>query len=191
MIERMPGDSWQAFANLRLYYSFMYAHPGKKLLFMGGEFAQQREWNHDASLDWHLLAEPAHAGVQNLVRDLNHFYRATAALYEIDFAAEGFDWIDCSDSVQGVIAFVRRGLNPNAILIAICNMTPVIRRDYRIGVPRAGRYLERINSDASVYGGSGVGNLGEVHSENIATHGLEYSLNLVLPPLATLILTLE
>jgi 1,4-alpha-glucan branching enzyme len=191
MIERMPGDHWQSFANLRLYYTFMYAHPGKKLLFMGCEFAQRREWNHDISLDWHLLAEPAHAGVQQLVKDLNHFYRDCQALYEIDFSAEGFEWIDHSDSEQGVIAFIRRGLNREQLIIAVCNMTPVIRENYRIGVPRAGCYQEKINSDASLYGGSGVGNLDRVQSEPISTHGRTHSLNLILPPLATLILTVE
>ncbi len=191
MIRRMPGDDWQAFANLRLYYAFMYAHPGKKLLFMGGEFAQRREWNHDNSLDWHLLDQAAHAGVQQLVRDLNHLYRETAALHEVDFDSAGFEWIDCSDNQQGVIAFIRRGSDPQDMLVAVCNMTPVIRSDYRIGVPAAGRYRERLNSDASVYGGSGVGNLGEVTADAIAKHGREYSLKLVLPPLATLLLTHE
>ncbi len=191
MIRRMPGDDWQAFANLRLYYAFMYAHPGKKLLFMGGEFAQRREWNHDNSLDWHLLDQAAHAGVQQLVRDLNYLYRETAALHEVDFDSAGFEWIDCSDNQQGVIAFIRRGSDPQDMLVAVCNMTPVIRSDYRIGVPAAGRYRERLNSDASVYGGSGVGNLGEVTADAIAKHGREYSLKLVLPPLATLLLTHE
>ena len=191
LIARMPGDEWQAFSNLRLYYAFMYAHPGKKLLFMGGEFAQRREWNHDMSLDWHLLDQPKHAGIQCLVRDLNHLYRDTAALYQRDFSAEGFEWIDCSDNVQSVIAFLRRGSNPAELVVVVCNMTPVIRSGYRIGVPVAGRYRERINSDASVYGGSGVGNLGEVSSDAIAVHGRDHSLSLTLPPLATLILTLE
>jgi 1,4-alpha-glucan branching enzyme len=191
LITRMPGDEWQAFSNLRLYYAFMYAHPGKKLLFMGGEFAQRREWNHDISLDWHLLEQPAHAGIQRLVRDLNHFYRDTAALYQRDFSADGFEWIDCSDNVQSVIAFIRRGADTSEIVVTVCNMTPVIRSSYRIGVPAAGRYRERINSDASVYGGSGVGNLGEVNSDEIAAHGRNHSLCLTLPPLATLIFILE
>lgn len=191
MIQRMPGDEWQAFSNLRLYFSFMYAYPGKKLLFMGGEFAQRREWDHDSSLDWHLLEQPAHAGIQQLVRDLNHFYRDTPALYQVDFSAEGFEWIDCSDKDQGVIAFIRRGSSPAEIVVAICNLTPVIRHNYRIGVPLAGCYRERINSDASVYGGSGVGNLGEVNSDEIAAHGRDHSLSLTLPPLATLILSFD
>jgi 1,4-alpha-glucan branching enzyme len=191
MIARMPGDDWQAFANLRLYYSFMYAHPGKKLLFMGGEFAQRREWNHNASLDWQLLEHPAHAGISLLIRDLNRFYRDSAALYEKDTSAAGFEWIDCSDNQQCVIAFLRRASNPQNIVVAVCNMTPVIRYDYRIGVPLGGRYHERINSDAEAYGGSGTGNLGVVQADEIAAHGRAHSLNLVLPPLATLILSNE
>jgi 1,4-alpha-glucan branching enzyme len=191
MITRMPGDNWQSFANLRLYYAFMYAHPGKKLLFMGGEFAQRREWNHDSSLDWHLLDLPAHVGVQQLVRDLNHFYQHTPALYQLDCSPEGFAWIDCSDNEQGVIAFLRRGNDSSKLLVTVCNMTPVVRHDYRIGVPIAGCYRERLNSDASIYGGSGVGNFGEVHSDPVSVHGHDNSLNLVLPPLSTLILTIE
>ena len=191
MIQRMPGDDWQSFANLRLYYTFMYAHPGKKLLFMGGEFAQRREWNHNISLDWDLLDAPAHAGVQQLLRDLNHIYKGIPALYERDCSADGFDWIDCSDSDQGVIAFVRRGYDRSKLLVTVCNMTPVVRQNYRIGVPVAGCYRERLNSDAEIYGGSGVGNRGEAHSDQINTHGHDNSLNLVLPPLSTLILTLE
>jgi len=190
MIERMPGDNWQAFANLRLYYAFMYCHPGKKLLFMGGEFAQRREWNHNSSLDWHLLKAPAHAGVQKLVQDLNAFYRNTPALYEKDCNADGFDWIDCSDNEQSVIAFVRRGREASRLVITVCNLTPVIRQDYRIGVPMSGRYQECLNTDAHFYGGSGVGNYGAVHSDPISTHGHQDSLKLVLPPLSALIMTL-
>ena len=191
MIRRMPGDRWQTFANLRLYYSFMYAHPGKKLLFMGCEFAQVREWNHNQSLDWHLLEQADHAGVQQLLRDLNHVYRDTPALHQLDADSEGFEWIDCSDSEQSVIAFARHGSDSLQLAIAVCNMTPVVRSHYRIGVPQAGRYLERINSDAGVYGGSGVGNLGAVASAAIPLHGHPQSLSLELPPLTTLILTLE
>jgi 1,4-alpha-glucan branching enzyme len=191
MIRRMPGDRWQAFANLRLYYTFMYAHPGKKLLFMGDEFAQVREWNHDQSLDWHLLAQDDHAGLQQLLRDLNHLYRDTPALYQLDFSGAGFEWIDCSDNEQSVIAFLRHGKEPAPLVVVVCNMTPVIRSNYRVGVPAPGRDLERINSDAGCYGGSGVGNLGAVDAEPIAAHGRRQSLNLLLPPLATLIFTLE
>ena len=191
MIERMPGDDWQSFANLRLYYAFMYTHPGKKLLFMGSEFAQRREWNHNISLDWHLLDSPSHAGIQQLVRDLNHFYRSTPALYEKDCNGEGFDWIDCSDSEQSVIAYLRRGQDSSKLVVTICNMTPVVRRDYRIGVPAAGCYSERLNTDADCYGGSDAGNYGEVHSDPISTHGQQNSLKLMLPPLSALILTLD
>ena len=191
LITRMPGDDWQAFANLRLYYGFMFTHPGKKLLFMGCEFAQRREWNHNGSLDWHLLESPAHAGIQHLLRDLNGFYRNTAELYQQDCSSDGFDWIDCSDAEQGVIAFIRRGYDGSKLLVSVCNVVPVIRHDYRIGVPLAGCYLERLNTDATTYGGSGVGNLGKVNSDPIASHGHENSLNLILPPLTTLIFTLN
>jgi len=191
MIERMPGNSWQSFANLRLYYTFMYGHPGKKLLFMGGEFAQQREWSHSTSLDWHLLDLPMHAGIQQLVKDLNRLYQATPALYEIDFDSGGFEWIDCNDNRQGVISFLRRGKNPAVFVVVVCNMTPVMRSDYCIGVPAPGQYLERLNSDASTYGGSGVGNLGTVVSEQVGIHGREHSISLNLPPLAALILQLD
>jgi len=191
MIERMPGNSWQSFANLRLYYTFMYGHPGKKLLFMGGEFAQQREWSHSTSLDWHLLDLPLHAGIQQLVKDLNRLYQATPALYEIDFDSGGFEWIDCNDNRQGVISFLRRGKNPAVFVVVVCNMTPVMRSDYCIGVPAPGQYLERLNSDASTYGGSGVGNLGTVVSEQVGIHGREHSISLNLPPLAALILQLD
>ena len=165
--------------------------PGKKLLFMGGEFAQVREWNHNQSLDWHLLDDADHRGVQQLIRDLNRFYRETPALYQADVDSSGFEWIDCNDVEQGVIAFLRRGNHADELAVAVCNLTPVVRRDYRIGVPFAGRYVERINSDAGDYGGSGLGNLGAVDSAPIAAHGREHSLQLLLPPLATLILSFE
>ena len=147
--------------------------------------------NHNQSLDWHLLEQSDHQGVQRLLRDLNHFYRDTPALYEADVDSNGFEWIDCKDVEQGVIAFLRRGNTASQLAIAVCNLTPVVRRDYRIGVPLAGRYRERINSDATDYGGSGLGNLGAVDSAPVAAHGREYSLELVLPPLATLIFTFE
>jgi 1,4-alpha-glucan branching enzyme len=188
LLGRMPGGDWQAFANLRLYYTFMYGHPGKKLLFMGGEFGQQREWNHSISLDWNLLDSPLNAGVQQLVKDLNRLYQTTPALYEKDFDAGGFEWIDCSDNQQGVISFLRRGNNPKEIIVVVCNMTPMVRHHYRIGVPVSGQYRERLNSDARTYGGSGVGNLGTVVAEQTGAHGHENSINLSLPPLAALIL---
>ncbi len=191
MIERMPGDDWQSFANLRLYYAFMYTHPGKKLLFMGGEFAQRREWNHNSSLDWHLLDNPAHIGILALVRDLNYFYRDSPALYQNDCTEAGFEWIDCSDNEQSIIAYLRRGQDSSNPVVTICNMTPVVRHDYRIGVPIDGCYLEGLNTDADYYGGSGTGNFGEINSDPISSHGHENSLNLTLPPLSALILTLK
>jgi 1,4-alpha-glucan branching enzyme len=191
LIGRMPGDRWQRFANLRAYFAFMWTHPGKKLLFMGGEFAQEREWNHDVGLDWHLLADSFHAGVQSLVRDLNRLYRTTPALYRLDCDPEGFAWIDAANGNESVLSYLRRGRAPHELAVIVCNFTPVPRHDYRIGVPRPGRYIERINTDAQVYGGSGVGNAGEVHADPHPMHGHAYSLRLQLPPLGVLIFTAE
>jgi len=191
LIGRMPGDAWQRFANLRAYFAFMWTHPGKKLLFMGGEFAQDWEWNHDFGLDWQALEHPLHAGVQMLVRDLNRLYRATPALYRLDCDPAGFSWIDASNGEESVISYLRRGREPDELAVIIGNFTPVPRHDYRIGVPRPGRYLERINTDAQIYGGSGVGNQGEVRAEPHPMHGHAYSLRLQLPPLGVLILTAE
>ena len=191
LLGKMPGDRWQKFANLRAYYAFMYTMPGKKLLFMGNEFAQGREWNHDASLDWHLAGEPLHAGVQNLVRDLNHLYRDTRALYERDCEGEGFSWIDCNDSEASVISYLRRGGDPQDVVAVVCNFTPVVRRSYRIGVPRAGRYREILNTDSAHYGGSNVGNSGGVETQDVAAHGMAQSLSLSLPPLGVLVLAPE
>jgi 1,4-alpha-glucan branching enzyme len=188
LLDRMPGDGWQKFANLRLYFAFMYGHPGKKLLFMGSEFAQSREWNHSASLDWHLLDNDFHAGVQRAVRDLNHLYRRSPALYQADVDAAGFDWIDCADHEHSVIAFVRRARDANDFVVVVCNFTPVPRHDYRVGVPSPGHYRELFNSDAAEYAGSGVGNAGAVTAEPIAAHGHADSLRLTLPPLAALFL---
>jgi 1,4-alpha-glucan branching enzyme len=191
ILQRMPGDAWRQFANIRLYYTYMYGHPGKKLLFMGGEFAQGREWNHQAGLDWSLLDIDWHAGVQRLLRDLNRLYRSTPALYEIDFNDAGFEWIDCSDWQQSILAFIRRARKPEEFIVVVCNFTPVLRTGYRIGVPAGGVYRELINSDSREYGGSGAGNLGAVTADEIATHGRAYSLNLTLPPLAALVLQRE
>jgi 1,4-alpha-glucan branching enzyme len=188
ILARMPGDAWQKFANLRLYYTFMYGHPGKKLLFMGCEFGQGREWNHASALDWSLLEVSWHAGVQRLVRDLNRLYVHTPALHEVDFNSAGFEWIDCTDVEQSVMAFLRRGTDPQDLVVVVCNFTPVPRHGYRIGVPSAGRYRELINSDGTDYGGSGTGNLGAVDAEAIEAHGRPWSINLTLPPLAALIL---
>jgi 1,4-alpha-glucan branching enzyme len=188
LIGRMPGDEWQQFAGLRLLFGYMWAHPGKKLLFMGGEFGQRREWQHEESLEWHVLAYPLHAGVQRWVRDLNLLYRVTPALYEEDFSAAGFQWVDCDDADVSVISFLRKSRDGGLVLIA-CNFTPVPREGYRMGVPRAGRWRERLNSDAGDYGGSGLGNLGALDTEAIAAHGQPHSLSLRLPPLAVVMLT--
>ncbi len=188
LLEKMPGDRWQRFANLRMLLAFMYAHPGKKLLFMGDEFASVREWNHDAQLEWHLLNDPAHAGVQRLVRDCNHLYRSTPSLYELDAEPRGFEWIDFQDAAHSVLAFARlgRGRETPPAVVAI-NATPVVRYGYRIGVPEGGRYVEALNTDSEHYGGSNVGNQGFVESEEIAAHGRAHSISVTLPPLATVI----
>jgi 1,4-alpha-glucan branching enzyme len=189
LLGRMPGDKWQRFANLRAYFGFMYAQPGKKLLFMGGEFAQEREWTHQHSLDWHLTNDPLHAGVQKLTRDLNLLYRTTPALHERDCEGEGFEWIDCNDAASSTISWLRKGFDHQSIAVAVCNFTPVMRQGYRIGVPHPGTYVERINTDAADYGGTGVGHFGRVEAEPVPFHGRPYSLNLTLPPLATVIFT--
>ncbi|MBL8470374.1 MAG: 1,4-alpha-glucan branching protein GlgB [Rhodocyclaceae bacterium] len=186
MLGKMPGDRWQKFANLRCYYAFMYAHPGKKLLFMGSEFAQEREWNHDASLDWHLLDRPEHAGVRRLVRDLNHTYRRLAPLHALDFDPAGFEWIDAADAENSVLTFLRRSHTPDHCVLVVCNFTPVHRHGYRVGVPQPGYYREILNSDAALYGGSDVGNPPGVEAAAVAMHGRPWSINLSLPPLATL-----
>jgi len=191
LIARMPGDQWQRFANLRVYFAFLWTHPGKKLLFMGGEFAQEREWNHDIGLDWQLLGDPLHAGVQRLVRDLNHLYRATPALYRRDCEPDGFAWIDAANGAESVLSFLRRGAETDGLAVVVCNFTPVPRENYRIGVPRAGCYRERINTDSTVYGGSGIGNFGAVEADPHPMHGHPFSLRLWLPPLAALIFTAE
>ncbi len=187
LLGRMPGDEWQRFASLRTYYGFLYTHPGKKLLFMGGEFAQAREWNHDASLDWHLLEQPLHRGVQSLVRDLNQVYREVPALHEQDCRHEGFEWIIVDDSDSSVFAWTRRARNGDFV-VCVSNFTPVVRYDYRMGVPMHCRYRERLNSDDQKYGGSGVSNPAVIESEATESHGQPASVRLTLPPLATLIL---
>jgi len=191
LITKMPGDQWQKFANLRAYFGFMWAHPGKKLLFMGCEFAQPREWNHDSSLDWHLLDVPEHRGVQSTIRDLNRLYAATPALYERDCEGSGFRWIVGDDQENSVFAFARFGDTQNSLAIIVSNFTPVPREGYRIGVPLPGHYIEAFNSDAEVYGGSNLGNAGGVDSEAIESHGEAQSIALTLPPLATVILVLS
>jgi 1,4-alpha-glucan branching enzyme len=191
LLGRMPGDRWQRFANLRAYFAFMWTHPGKKLLFMGGEFGQEHEWNHDSGLDWHSLADPFHAGVRALMRDLNRLYRATPALYRLDCEPQGFSWIDAANGAESILSYLRRGREEHELAVIVCNFTPVPRHDYRIGVPRPGHYRERINTDASIYGGSGVGNAGGLDAEPHPMHGHACSLRLNLPPLGVLIFTLE
>jgi 1,4-alpha-glucan branching enzyme len=183
LLGKMAGDEWQRFANLRLLLGYMYAQAGKKLLFMGGEIGQWREWNHDSSLDWHLLDTPAHAGLQRWMRDVNTFYRAQPALWEKDTDPAGFQWIDCNDTEQSTLSFARHGHGPADALIFACNFTPVPRPNYRIGVPRAGYWTEALNSDATLYGGSGQGNLGGVSSAPVEWHGHPQSINITLPPL--------
>ena len=186
LFARMPGDEWRKFANLRAYLGFMWGHPGRKLLFMGGELAQRAEWNHDAQLDWGALQDARHAGVQSVVRDLNVLYRNLAALHAGDSNPQGFAWLVGDDVENSVFAFLRQH-GDNCVLV-VCNMTPVPREGYRIGVPREGGWREVLNTDASGYGGSGMGNGGWVYAQNVASHGRPWSLELVLPPLATLML---
>ena len=189
LISKMSGDYWQKFANLRALYGFMWAHPGKKLLFMGGEFAQWNEWNSNGSLDWNLLDFPQHDGVRRLIRDLNQTYRQTPALHEIDFEYQGFEWVSANDSDNSVIAFLRYGKDRSKAILCVCNFTPVVRHGYRLGAPGAGSYVERINTDSEYYGGSNVGNpFGVVEAEKIPSHGRDWSVSLTLPPLAVVYL---
>ncbi len=187
MLDKMPGDEWQKFANLRTLYGYLFTYPGKKLLFMGSEFGQGREWTHDESLDWHLLDYPRHAGLRRWVQDLNRLYRSECALFESDSDSRGFEWIDGNDRQRSVISFLRRAVSPNDELVVVCNFTPVPREGYRIGVPHEGCWQELLNSDAALYGGSGVGNLGGLKAETEPTHGRSHSLNFTLPPLGCLI----
>ncbi|HUQ89589.1 MAG TPA: 1,4-alpha-glucan branching protein GlgB, partial [Vicinamibacterales bacterium] len=194
MLDKMPGDVWQKHANLRALYGYMFVHPGKKLLFMGGEIGQWREWNHDWQLDWEVLGDPKHAGLQRWVRDLNRVYLEQPSLWDADFEPGGFSWIDCNDHEHSVIALTRRAIRPsghpaiNDFTIAIVNFTPVPRRDYRLGVPGAGDYEELLNSDAEIYGGSNMGNQGTVAAQKKPSHGYDWSLNVTVPPLGFLLL---
>jgi 1,4-alpha-glucan branching enzyme len=189
LLTKMPGDRWQQLANVRAFLGYMFGHPGKKLLFMGCEFAQEREWNHDQSLDWHLLDNPQHAGVQRLVRDLNTLYRATPALYQQDFESAGFEWIDHGDAAHSVLSFVRHGLDAGTFTVVVCNFTPQAWQGYRLGVPHPGSYREVLNTDSDHYGGSNVGTpLGCAASEPTPWHGKPCSILLTLPPLATVFL---
>jgi 1,4-alpha-glucan branching enzyme len=188
LIRKMPGDEWQRFANLRAYFGYMWAHPGKKLLFMGGEIAQEQEWNHDSSLSWDLLDSPRHAGVQRLVRDLNRVYASEPALHGTDNDPNGFAWAVADDQANSVFAMLRISADGRSIILAVSNMTPVPRTNYRIGVPEAGEWREILNTDAAIYGGGNIGNGGILASEDVPSHGRPVSLPLVLPPLSTIML---
>jgi 1,4-alpha-glucan branching enzyme len=186
LLRKMPGDRWQGFANLRALYGYMWAHPGKKLLFMGGEFGQEREWDHDSSLDWHLLEQAEHAGVHQLVRDLNRVYREEPALWELDFEPAGFRWLDPNDAEGNTLAFLRLSADAESLLVCVCNLSSVVRDRYRLGLPREGRWVEALNTDSTYYGGSDVGNLGGIEARKQPWHDQPYSAEVVLPPLATL-----
>jgi 1,4-alpha-glucan branching enzyme len=191
LIGKMPGDEWQRFANLRLLYGYMFGQPGKKLLFMGDEFGQVREWTHDASLEWHVLQYPVHRGVQAWMEQLNRVYRQEPALHELDNDPAGFEWIDCNDSAGSVLSFLRKGKSDREKILVVCNFTPVPRENYRVGVPAGGYWRELLNSDATDYAGSGMGNKGGVLAEAKTAHGRPYSLSMTLPPLAALFLKMQ
>ena len=191
LLGKMPGDRWQQLANLRLYLAYMYAHPGKKLLFMGTELAQPGEWNHDAQLDWTLLDQPDHQGMHQLVRQLNRFYGATPALWRSDPRPENFEWLDLGDADRGVIAFLRYDTGATPHVLVACNFTPMVHHEYRLGVPHAGTYREVINTDSALYGGSNVGNQGRVSTTPVGCHGHAHSVTLTLPPLAAVYLVPE
>jgi 1,4-alpha-glucan branching enzyme len=187
LLAKMPGDVWQQFANLRVLFGYMYAQPAKKLLFMGGEFGQWNEWNHDVSLDWHLLRDPRHRGLQRWVRDLNTLYRGAPALHQLENDPAGFEWVDCNDSEQSVISLLRKGKTPGDVVLFVCNFTPVPRHNYRVGVSQGGHWEEVLNSDAPLYGGSGQGNIGGVTAAPLPWHGRPYMLNVTVPPLGMVV----
>jgi 1,4-alpha-glucan branching enzyme len=191
LLGKMPGDDWQKFANLRLLFSYMYAQPGKKLIFMGGEFGQGLEWRHDYSLDWDLTQHASHHGLQRAMEDLNRVYREQPALHSIDFGHEGFEWIDANDSEQSVLTFMRKGQDPEDTVILAFNFTPVPRHNYRIGVPARGFWRELFNSDASEYWGSGQGNIGGSETSPVSWHGRPFSINITVPPLGAVFLKCE
>jgi 1,4-alpha-glucan branching enzyme len=200
LLTKMPGDRWQQLANLRALYGWMWSHPGKQLLFMGSEFAQEQEWSHERSLDWHLLGDDGHRGVQSLVRDLNHVYRARPALWEVDFEPEGFWWLEPNDAERNVLAFARGGrLDPadadsgatRDLLVCVANLSPVPRERYRVGLPREGTWIEALNTDAAEYGGAGIGNGGRVVADPVPWHGQPGSAELTLPPLGVIWLVPE
>jgi 1,4-alpha-glucan branching enzyme len=181
---KMPGDRWQKFANLRALYGYMYAQPGKKMLFMGGEFGQPSEWAHDGSLPWELLNDSMHHGLKDWVSDLNRLYRDDPALYELDCDPGGFEWIDCDDAEHSVISLIRKGKSTKDLILVVCNFTPVPRYSYRLGAPRAGHWQELLNSDSARYGGSNMGNLGGVATVPVPLHARPHSVTLTLPPLS-------
>jgi 1,4-alpha-glucan branching enzyme len=183
LLSKMPGDDWQMFANLRLLFAYQFSQPGKKLLFMGGEIGQWGEWQHDVSLDWHLLQHDRHRQLQRWVKDLNHCYQNESALHGIDFHGTGFEWVDCNDYDSSSLSFLRKGKAEKDMMLVVCNFTPVPRYYYRVGVPRGGFWKEILNSDAHEYGGSGQGNLGGRHADEISFHGRPFSLEITVPPL--------
>ena len=188
MLRKMPGDDWRRFANLRLLYGYMFGHPGKKLLFMGNDFGQWNEWNHDASLDWNLLEQdPRHKQLQRWVRDLNTMMRAEPALYELDSDAAGFEWVDCNDVTRSLVSFLRKGGTDRDVLLFVCNFTPVPRQNYRVGAPTGGFWKEIMNGDAPIYGGSGQGNMGGIEASPLPMHGRPWSLSVTAPPLAIVV----
>jgi 1,4-alpha-glucan branching enzyme len=191
LLNKMPGDAWQKLANLRCLYAYMWAHPGKKLLFMGGEIAQEQEWSHERSLDWHLLEQPGHAGIQSLVRDLNRLYRDEPALWEVDADPSGFWWIEPNDADRNVVAFARQSRNGERVVVFVANLSPTPRPGYRLGLPRSGRWSEALNTDSTFYGGSDMGNLGAVEADPIPWHGQPVSAEITLPPLASVWLVPE
>jgi 1,4-alpha-glucan branching enzyme len=190
LVGKMPGDMWQQFANLRALFGYMWSHPGKKLLFMGGEFGQRREWAHDGELEWWVLQYPEHSGLRSWVGDLNRVYRAERALHEVDFDQNGFEWIDCHDAEESVLAYLRRAPGGEAVAV-VCNFTPVPRTNYVLGVPAGGFWHELLNSDAPLYGGSGIGNFGGVEAAPVPAHGRMHSITLTLPPLGVIYLKRE
>jgi 1,4-alpha-glucan branching enzyme len=191
LIGKMPGDDWQKFANLKLLFAYMYAQPAKKLIFMGGEFAQRTEWNHDSSLEWHVLQYGPHLKVQECVADLNRLYRDEPALHELDCDWAGFEWIDHRDSDSSVLVLLRKGRDPNALIMAAFNFTPLPRPNYRIGAPRAGFWREVLNTDSGDYAGAGYGNMGGCETVPMPAHGRFDSLTVTLPPLGAVFLKFE
>ena len=188
LLGKMPGDEWQRFANLRLLLAYMWAQPGKKLLFMGGELGARREWDHDGELDWSLLGDERHAGVQRLVRDLNFLYREEPSMHQLDCEAEGFEWVDCHDHQNSVLSLLRFGRSRNEAILVVVNFTPVPRQGYDVGVPFPGRWRELLNSDSTDYAGSGWGNYGSVETDDVETHGRPHRLKLTFPPLSAVFL---